>query len=463
MRGFFSVVLAGLLTTGYVFAQSDLFFSDPYTRPVLKLDLPLFDLPYQIDAMNTVEKGFFSGYANPSMAQSMAVTTDMFSAFHYGMKQFYDTMEWDKFVKEFIYHGGVMLGYFILTYLPGGDGWLHEEFHRAVMTRFGVNSFNDMNTFPIGASMVNVNSIADEDLIRFKAESPADFIRMHEAGIEGQYLLIDRLQRNNFFYDQNFANIYIYLFDTINSHFYVAASGDPAEVDASTDAMNRQETGISSRDFTGFDMTGWVYDLFRPNDPYQNRGVHPSGTGINRYRKTTDLAKEELAYLQQQVYWHFFNYISPMLIGINKIPLGEDGVYGNFAFRHLLTSFGTDVSVNVFFKKPPFNLVFIYHNYLNYKYYFPAIEAELIDFPLSLGQLTLYLSPRLLIGMQPENQVFKTGNPEFLGLAGCRVDFEVTKYFLPYFDISAKTDGWVAGNEFLNGNVSIKAGVSARF
>jgi len=65
--------------------------------------------------------------------------------------------------------------------------------------------------------------------------------------------------------------------------------------------------------------------------------------------------------------------------------------------------------------------------------------------------------------MQPENQSFKTGKPEFTGLTGCRVDFNISKYFLPYIDFTAKTDGWVAGNEFLERNTSIKAGVSARF
>jgi len=31
-------------------------------NPALKLDFPLFDLPYQIEAMNTVGHGFFSSY-----------------------------------------------------------------------------------------------------------------------------------------------------------------------------------------------------------------------------------------------------------------------------------------------------------------------------------------------------------------------------------------------------------------
>jgi len=437
-------------------------------EPALKLDLPLFDFPYQIDAMNTVGHGFFSSYANPSMAQSLAVTTDIHSSFHFGMKALFD--KWDLNVslgwwnlKTWLFNLGLGIGNYLLFYAPGGEGWVHEEFHRAVMTKHRVNSFNDMNTFPIGAELISVNSITDDDLIRFKAESPTDFVRMHAAGMEGDLVLIDNLRRNSFFYDQQLSFWILDFIVTFNSHFYLIASGDPKQVNSSVDDMNKKETTVLSRDFTGYDHIGWVYDLFRPDEPYSARGVHPSGTGINRYIKTTDLTDEELSYLHAQRYWFIFNYISPMLFDVNRIALGDDGLYGNFAFRHFLTSFGTDTSLKVFLKKDIYNMVFVFHNYRNYKHWFPAIEAELVDFPLSLGALNLYLSPRVLIGIQPENQIFKTGTPEFFGLAGCRVDFNISKHFLPYFDLTAKTDGWVAGNEFLEKNVSIKLGLSARF
>jgi len=227
--------------------------------------------------------------------------------------------------------------------------------------------------------------------------------------------------------------------------------------------MNKKETTILSRDFTGFDMIGWAYDLFRPDEPYGDRGPHPSGIGINRYIKTTDLTHEELSYLHAQRYWFIFNYVSPMLFSVERIALGDNGFYGNFAFRHFLTSFGTDVLLKVFLKKDIYNMVFAFHNYMNYEHWFPAIEAELVDFPLSLGSLNLYLSPRTLIGVQPKNQRFKTETSEFIGLVGCRVDFNISRHLLPYFDIIAKTDGWVAGNEFLEENVSVKLGLSARF
>ncbi|MDR0707192.1 MAG: hypothetical protein LBF60_04865 [Treponema sp.] len=431
--------------------------------PMLKLDLPLFDLPYQMDAMNTVGHGFFSSYANPSMAQSMAVTTDMYSAFHYGMRTFYDSVNMNRTLKEIIYYGGIAMGDFLLTYMPGGDGWLHEEFHRAVMSRRRVNSFNGMNLFPLGAEMVSVSKVSDEDLVRFKAESPADFIRMHEVGIEGQYLLASRLQRNNFFYNQNYFNEWLYWTMTLNSHLYVLSSASPAMVNAQTEQMNKAETDAASRDFTGFDMTAWVYDLFRPNEPYQDRGIHPSGIGVNRYRTTEDLTDDELNYLTMQGWLQLFNYLSPMMLGFRSLPFGDTDITWNFAFRHFLTSFGSDVTLELLINSGELNFVAAYHNYQSYEHIFPAIEIEMIDYPVRIKNVVMYISPKIMAGVQPKRQAFFTSEAEFFGLAGSRIDFQITKHWLPYIEVMAKTNGWVAGNEFLENNISARLGVSARF
>jgi hypothetical protein len=430
----------------------------------LKLDLPLFDFPYQIDAMNTVGYGFPGSYVNPSMAQSAALVTDVYSAFHYGMKSLYDLVDMrDIILKNIIYCGLIFGGDYFLTTMPGGDGWMHEEFHRAVMSRYQVDSFNGMNLFPIGAELVSVSKVRDEDLIRFKRESPADFIRMHVAGIESQYFLASRMQRNNFFYNQEYFNEALYWLTITNAHMYIVASASPGDVDKSTASSNRTETDMASRDFTGFDMTAWAYDLFRPNEPYEARGPHPSGVGINRYRTTKDLTDAQLRYLKNQRWWQIFNYISPMMFGLRSLPFGDTDIKWNFAFRHILTSFGTDLTLETYIKIEEYNFVAAYHNYQNYKHVFPAIEIEMIDYPVKAGNLRMYISPRIMLGMQPKNQDFFTSQVEFFALIGSRVDFQISQHWLPYIEVMAKTNGWIIGNEFLGNNISARVGVSARF
>jgi hypothetical protein len=66
---------ASLVLANFTFAQDApeaakprLFFPTTPSGPnALKLDFPLFNLPYQITAANTLEYGFFGSYTHPSM------------------------------------------------------------------------------------------------------------------------------------------------------------------------------------------------------------------------------------------------------------------------------------------------------------------------------------------------------------------------------------------------------------
>jgi hypothetical protein len=152
-----------------------------------------------------------------------------------------------------------------------------------------------------------------------------------------------------------------------------------------------------------------------------------------------------------------------MMFFFKSLPFGDTGIKWNFAFRHFLTSFGTDLSLEMYINIEKFNFVAAYHNYQNYKHIFPAIEIEMIDYPVKIGNIDMYVSPRMMVGMQPKNQNFFTSKVEFFGLIGSRIDFQITQNWFPYIEVTAKTKGWIAGNEFLGGNISARLGVSARF
>jgi hypothetical protein len=150
-----------------------------------------------------------------------------------------------------------------------------------------------------------------------------------------------------------------------------------------------------------------------------------------------------------------------MLFGIKRIRLNNKGLYGNISLHHYLTSFGNDISCNIFLKNDLYNLFFAIHSYQNYTTSFPAIEGQLADWrPIFRG--ALYISPRVLAGIQPYNQEFKTSKAEFVGLAECKIEL-CTKYLInPYAEFSLKTAGWIAGNEFLDKNFSCRVGLVSR-
>ncbi len=427
----------------------------------LMLEFPFVDAPFQYYASKTTGN-ILSAYANPSMAQSLALSNNFYSSAHYAIKKLIKSK--DNFLKILL-QNSIAAGFdFISFYVPLGVGWFHEEYHRAVMTRREINSFNDMNTFPIGKTAVYVSNIKDEDLIRLHNNHNADFIRLQSAGLEAQYHQIQSLQKQNFYYNQGLPHIPLYWLSTINNIDYVMNCGTVGgQFDEEIDKMNQREAKISERDFTGPDFTAWSKALFNPNTLYEARGIHPLGNGINRYIKPSQLSPQELDYLKKQGNLQLLNLLSPHLFGFPKFKLksGENGnYYGSFAVRHLLTSFGNDISLDIFYQTPKHNLFFTLHNYNNRDNAFWGLEASILDKRVINDKLLV--SGRSMLWAQPKNQSFQTSESSLGGLVGLRGAYEVGEIWFPYLELEAKTKGWVMGNVFLEENISVRAGLSAR-
>jgi hypothetical protein len=437
-RIIFAVSLAGILFTVPLFSQD--------IDPELKLDLPLFDLPYQIEAANIPGYNFFDSYTHPGMDLSLNITAGVYSAFHYGMGKIREAMGTDKHWKRFVYYGGTAIGDYLsmfVLFVPPGYVWMHESFHRAVFTHSGLGSHINF-VFPIGAY-----AMADSGEFSYKYDLP----RIFAAGLESEYLLIEKLQMNNFFYNQNMFNESLYWLANFQAWYYAYV---PFINNNLTMVVEGEEREVAT------DSLVWAYILFHPDETYsfsqEEEGADDQTIDMS------SLNDNEKEFLKTRTMLSLLNFVSPMMLGIKSIPLGKDtGLYGNFSLRHFYTSFGTDTSADIYLKSAPYNFKFVLHNYLNYEHYFPAVEGALVDFPLRLGGLNMLLSPRILIGMQPRDQDFFTADPEFFGLAGLRADFALSRHFLPYVEFTAKTDGWAAGNEFLEAAAGVRLGISARF
>jgi hypothetical protein len=430
-----SICVLYLSSAAWLAAQSE----SASSSVALKLDLPLFSLPYQIETAKIPEYGFFDSYTHPDMTATLAVTSGVYSSFHFGMKKLQDLMGQDAHWKKLVYRGGVVLGDFLLYFLPIPTGyvWMHESFHRAGFTHMGLRSHINF-VFPTGAYTMN-----DSGGNIYKYDWP----RTIEAGIESEYLLVEKMQKNNFFYDQGMPNEFLYWLANLQAWLYAYA---PFMQTGTTMTVEGKEQEVSA------DSLQWAYYLFHPEEHITMDSEDDEVIGLS------DLKDNEKEFLKTRVMLSLLNLASPMMFGVRSIPF-RAGFSGNFALRHFYTSFGTDSSLDVYLKRAPYNFKFVFHNYINYEHYFPALEAEMVDFPVRLGGLNMLLSPRLLIGVQPKDQDFFAADPEFFGLAGLRVDFALSQHFLPYLEFTAKTDGWAAGNEFLEHNISFKAGISARF
>ncbi len=458
-----------LLTAWALFAQTSPIELDSLSRknneqktPII-IDYNVVDFPFSNKSVK--QSGLGGLIANPSMSQSLNITSSFYSATREGI---YRLMNSKPSLKRYYKLTAELTD--ILTYfpIPLTSGWLHEEFHRAVFAKHGGYSYNEMNSFPITKSLISVLNDKDEDLIALKRNSPQDMVRMAEAGIEGECVLANQINKTAFYHNAKSVSI-IPILSTINSAAYVIMCSGK-KIDKENNSMYEAEgSNINKRDLLGLDFLSWVYDLYRPNEPYENRGIHPSGVGIDRYIKRSQLTHSELSYLRQQGFLQLINLANPMSFWFTSFTLNKnanaDDTRANLYFNHWLSSFGFDISTTGLLHHNKNNYAFTLHNYANYYKWFPGIEVETYNYLIGNGiwKRPLPLTAKAMLWIQPENQLFfsKKGTPG--GYLEAKIHYPINKHFQPYVTLSAKTAGWVQGNVYLEKKINGGIGVRSYF
>jgi hypothetical protein len=414
----------------------------------LYLTLPVIELPY-----NAAQ-----GYRAPGMHQSLMISNSAAYASHAAVDYVLSPLGW-------VAQGIGLFGWEMLfTYLPGGGGWIHEEWHRAVMGRRGINSYDDVYNMKIGASTVSVSHVKDEDLAKLKAQHNDEMVRLMSAGNEANIEQTRTMRRDSFFTGRSTKHDRIgWIINLLSASLYIQMC-TTTEANTMTDEFNKEETTIAERDFTGLDFTAWVYDLHRPNEPYAARGLHESGIGYDRYIKHSDLSDSEKKYLRRSWRLSLLNFVSPQLLGFDRFlttnPVNDDPLFINGTLFHHLTSFGWDIGANIFIVQNRQKFEFIFHGYSNEKHFFPGIECTLYRMRLSAADTIFYLSARILLFLQPENGLFHESTPKPGGLAGLGIAYPVIDNLEIYTDVSVKSYGWVAGTVYLSPVAEIRSGMT---
>ncbi|MDQ6926081.1 MAG: hypothetical protein M3154_07580 [Candidatus Eremiobacteraeota bacterium] len=411
----------------------------------VRIDLPLLDVPYN------------TGYGGraPSMEQSLDVSAGVYDAAHLGIARAFGRRR---------VLGKIAIAAFDVFGAPAplADAWLHEEWHRAVLGARGVDSYDDVYRFDFTATSISVSHVSDDALAAMKRAHPAEFVRLKAAGIEGDYALVTRLEQAQFYRGDPAWHAALYWATTLNSVLYVA---DMGSIDADTRTMNAAEPTVAVRDISGHDFTAWVRDLFRPGEAWEARGVHPSGVGVNRYVLTTDLTPEERAYLHHEGRLAFLNFVNPNLLGMRDVtlrnPIGGGALRANLALQHLLTSFGHTVDGQLFVQQGRTNAFVVLHAYANHERTLPGADAEILDYPVTLGGRAVTVSPRVALWAQPHAQQFRTHDAQAGALAALRVRMPVARWFGALAEVEGKTAGWVAGVVQLDRAVNARFGISA--
>ncbi len=429
----------------------------------LQIDLPLMDMPFQLDAARAGE--LFDSY---SMHQALAITQNLHRVnYHFNNKLWQGIIRPNTKRKRIYNRIATNLTSGLVDYVFTYYGvvlsaqWMHEEFHRAGLTIRGISSYDETyNRFNGGLANGSVSRVKDEDLIRLKKEAPQELVRSFAAGIESEFLLLRGLQKDNFFGGAKYGNIALNILLTKHAIDYVNQFKQK-DYNASIDSMNTYGLTVADRDFVGWDFTPWVYDLHRPNEPYEVRGQHASGVGIDRAIKTTSLMDEEHRYLTRMGNMQYLNFLSPFMIGINRIRLNDQTAF-NVAVRHYLNSFGYDLTADFFIEHRKHQYLVSLHGYRNKHQFLPGIEMERSPFVFSLGgKDRLLLQPTAMLWLQPQNFYDRKATPG--GLLRMQGSYALNNTWCIVAVAEGKTKGWVAGNPYLNAKANFRFGVSASF
>lgn len=416
-----------------------------------------FDVP-AVDLHENLVLGFW-----PSMAQSSAITKDAFYLVHSGIRSIPYPEAMSSGIVNLVDYTLIVVADYYLFVLPPGGAWMHEEWHRAVMSRRGISSYNDVYNFPIGESLINVSHVKDEDLIRLKREHPSEQVRMSSAGIEADLQRSFEFDKDRFFFQTRGATLFTQWLGTLNAigYMYIAAHGS----NKATEEHNEEEgANVEIRDFTGLDPDGWVYDLFRPDEPYEARGVHPSGVGIDRYRSASDMTARELRYLRAQAGLSFLNLLNPNLFGLYDFEVGKfkgEPLFVNASVGHVMAPFGYSMNLNLFARAGHRRLLGELRAYVNEALLLPGVSAELVRYPLPWRGASV--TPRLRLWAQPKSQLFFANSAAPGGLLEARLNLPLVSKFEFYVEGSAKTAGWVPGNVFLDPALNLRTGFDAVF
>lgn len=442
-----------------------------------QLSLP--DAPYMHDAAQTEairSSGGYAGtrasaaarhysrlYRNLSMEQTTEMARKLHGSLYYGHNALWYRLikptTTGRYILNRVVANAAALGTdYLAIKLPYGYAFLHEEYHRAVMTTRHSYSYDEVWKFGKGLDIA-VTQVKDEDLIYLKRRYPADQVRLSAAGVEGEYRFLQRMQQDNFFNSSAYPMVGLSVLGTVHSVSYVNLPLQPKFNDITDSIVAHDKLDILARDFTGYDFSAWVYDLFTPHEPYEARGPWPGGVGIKRPIHAYQLTPEMKHFLRETGNMQYLNYISPFLLGINRMRLGQQ-LYFNFALRSLPTSFGYYAGGDLFLQEGKIQTMISLGINRSRHLRLPAFSIWYRYADQTLNKNRLQTSVQFSAWLQPKDQLFaaKKRTP---GMAlSVRPDVKINSYFRVFSEFSYKTKGWLWGNPYLDQNFSARMGLA---
>jgi hypothetical protein len=416
----------------------------------LRLNAPIVDYP-QNKSLKHI----------PSMDQALEWSNGMYELGFWGIEELGNKLflpktgsykGWKKFANNaFRYALGLGFSKYA-SELPVPLGvWGHEEFHRSVL---GVNDIESKN----GNWLLNrwdgtVYGVSDLTLENFKTTDINNLLYSYVAGVQYEILLSQKITLNDFYKRRSSSKAALALYNAWYVYDYFRFSTGPESDSVKVLAPRNESKNPAERDFAGADLTAWVYDMFNPDTPFTSRDNFPDGEGVNRRIGFSDLGEEEKDYLVNQKKLALLNFLNPAIFFIDRIKI-NDHINFSFFTQYTPAHFGNDISLYLPVRYKKYDLLINAHRYSN---------RSGTGLGLGLGLLNYGFSGKLEADFianfwdQPES--FSGSGKITGGALSLTTRYFFGDSFSGSLSLTGKTKGWIAGNPYLDNNVSVQLSI----
>ena len=282
----------------------------------------------------------------------------------------------------------------------------HEEGHRSILTYKNIGSISRPYFNSKGAAYVQ--GVTDNSLIELRDNDLPNYIRLHTAGLESDYMLAHKIESYMVFSPHNQKLLYIeYLMRKLSLLQYYLTGLFKYDFDLV------EETDELKRDIVGHDVYGAVKHIHRPNEEFI------------RYNQYVDLTKEEKSMIKRIGWRSLFNLASPFLFFKNGFSISQNVKY-NLSLGYTMSPFGDFIDQYIWLSIKEQNFMLYFRQHQNKENWFPAAGVGIYDLPLGKRFRT---DANIHVWNQPKGLSFT----ETIGFWGGAFDISLRYLITPNF------------------------------
>jgi len=322
----------------------------------------------------------------------------------------------------------------------------HEEGHRSVLTNLEIGSISQ--PFSIFEGVAYVKGVTDETLINLRQNNFHDYIRLHTAGLESDYMVTNKIESLIALELDDYKNLRTdYLVHKLSQIGYFISVFVPK-----TSPNLKEEDSELERDIVGHDVFGAIRHLYRPNMEFY------------RYTNFDDLTKKERKFATKISLLSFLNLANPIVFGKTNFKVNER-LKMNAGVGYTLSPFGGFIDENIWLIiNDNIKIHSYFRQFHNENDWFLGGGCNLINY--SMFQDKLILNGGIDLWSQPKNLSFTEGEGDFgyginMNLGYKIYDTKNNKQSI-YLNggLSYKEAGFIPEYASLDGNTKFNFGLS---